>query len=143
MLPRTRPVFDQFFAHGSLLCHTARSTDPCCAKIERTRLCFTARAPDPCCAEERTRLLLHGPCQLHAVLMNAHASLTRPVRLTYAALKDTHASLARSVPDPCSLFLAASAALLTHEPLFSTRDQMLLLNKSFTTLSAPDLPFKA
>ena len=75
--------------------------------------------------------------------MNVHASPTRPVRLTRAALKDTHASLARSVPDPCSLFLAASAALLTHEPLFSTRDQMLLLNKSFTTLSTPDLPFKA
>ena len=95
-----------------------------------------------------------------AAQMNEHASATRFVRLTRAVQMNEHASTTRSVPAPCGLFFTMNtpvklhtiratflsllpAALLTHEPLFSTRSQMLLLLESFTATSAQNLPFEA
>ena len=95
--------------------------------------------------------LLHSPCLTRAALMNEHASPTQPMRLTRAVLMNEHAFSSRPVPTPCGLsfmliipvklrtarvtFLSLlPAALLTHEPLFSTRGQILLPYESFTTL---------
>ena len=91
---------------------------------------------------------------------NEHASSTRPVLTDPCAPKNEHTSSTRSVPAPCGLFFALNtpvklhtvradfllllpATLLIHEPLFSTRSQMLLLLESFTATSAQNLPFKA
>ena len=93
--------------------------------------------------------------------MNEHASTTRSVLLTLAAQINEHASVTRSVcltrvafslrwTHPVKLHTVRAAflsllptAVLTREPLFSTRSQMLLLLESFTATSVQNLPFEA